>query len=133
MPLRYPPKPGQILICDFRGYLEPEITKKRPVVVVSPRSRSDRICSVVPVTHSAPMPLMEYHYLLPPSSIPIPGEEDRDQWVKCNLISTVSLDRLHYIGLGKDESGKRKYFYNRLENRCIEAIRDCVKFALGMK
>ena len=79
------------------------------------------------------MPMMDYHYLLPPGAIPMLGEKDLDQWVKCDLVATVSLDRLHYIGLGKDENGKRKYFYTELENRYLEGIRGCIKFALGIR
>ncbi|MCV2223524.1 type II toxin-antitoxin system PemK/MazF family toxin [Pseudomonas sp. C98] len=34
MPLRYQPKEGSVLICDFRGYEVPEMVKVRPVVVL---------------------------------------------------------------------------------------------------
>ena len=37
MPINYPPKRGQILLCDFsQGFKEPEMVKgSRPVVVIS--------------------------------------------------------------------------------------------------
>ena len=38
MALKYPPRPGTLWMCDFdTGFKPPEMVKKRPVVVISPR------------------------------------------------------------------------------------------------
>jgi mRNA interferase MazF len=52
----FQPRPGQILICDFTtGFRVPEMVKKRPVLVVSPKkSRWDKICVVLPISSKAP-------------------------------------------------------------------------------
>jgi mRNA interferase MazF len=44
---------GQILICDFSsGFVEPEMVKVRPVVVISPKPRKSihSLCTVVPLS-----------------------------------------------------------------------------------
>lgn len=44
-----------VLICDFTtGFQAPEMVKKRPVVVVSPRRRIGQVCTVVPLSSVAP-------------------------------------------------------------------------------
>jgi uncharacterized protein YifN (PemK superfamily) len=54
MPLTYHPETGTILICDYNlggGFIEPEMVKRRPVVVISPRFRHrDWLCTVVPLS-----------------------------------------------------------------------------------
>ena len=58
--LTFHPKPGTLLICDFdRGFKAPEMVKKRPVVVISPRRRKStpQLCTVVPLSSSAPNPV----------------------------------------------------------------------------
>lgn len=40
MALRFHPKPGTILMCDFdTGFQVPEMVKKRPVIVLSPKRK----------------------------------------------------------------------------------------------
>ncbi|MEO1455367.1 MAG: type II toxin-antitoxin system PemK/MazF family toxin [Pseudomonadota bacterium] len=36
-PLPFHPRAGQVLVADFKDFVAPEITKLRPVVVISPR------------------------------------------------------------------------------------------------
>ncbi len=58
--LTFHPKPDTLLICDFdRGFKAPEMVKKRPVVVISPRRRKStpQLCTVVPLSSSAPNPV----------------------------------------------------------------------------
>jgi len=50
MSIPYHPEQGTILICDFKGFIDPEMVKRRPVVVVSPRLRQrGKLCAVVPL------------------------------------------------------------------------------------
>ena len=47
MALNFHPEPGMVLICDFTtGFRVPEIVKRRPVVVISPRRRRASISLV---------------------------------------------------------------------------------------
>ena len=52
MPIRFPPVPGQVLLCDYdTGFRPPEMVKKRLAVVVSPRlPYRDGLCTVVPLS-----------------------------------------------------------------------------------
>lgn len=63
MSLSYHPQTGTIVICDFHGFIEPEMSKRRPVIVVSPRYRNSyKLCTIVPLSTTEPNPIMEYHY-----------------------------------------------------------------------
>ena len=70
--LTFQPKPGTLLVCDFgTGFKMPEMVKKRPVVVISPRRRRSRLCTVVPLSTTAPNPVERFHHLMNPQSLPV--------------------------------------------------------------
>ncbi|WP_091190065.1 type II toxin-antitoxin system PemK/MazF family toxin [Formivibrio citricus] len=96
MPLNhFYPKPGHILLCDFtRGFIEPEMVKRRPVVVISPAStHSRKLCTVVPLSTTAPDPAQDWHYLL--RNNPCPDTLAYAQiWAKGDMLYTVSFERL---------------------------------------
>lgn len=52
MSLRFPPKLGTIVICDYStGFCPPEMVKHRLAIVVSPRlPHRDGLCTVVPLS-----------------------------------------------------------------------------------
>ena len=52
MGLRFQPKPGMVLICDFRGFEPPEMVKRRPVVVIASNPDRDQLVTVVPLSKS---------------------------------------------------------------------------------
>jgi uncharacterized protein YifN (PemK superfamily) len=55
MSLTFYPHPGHVLVCDFRGFIEPVIVKKRPVIVVSSRlPHRSGLVTVVPISLTAP-------------------------------------------------------------------------------
>ena len=66
MPITFYPRPGSVLICDFNsGFKEPEMVKKRPVVVVSPWARRfTELFTVVPLSGTAPQVVRDYHVKL---------------------------------------------------------------------
>ena len=33
----YHPEIGTVVICDFNGYIPPEMVKRRPAIVISPK------------------------------------------------------------------------------------------------
>ena len=41
MALAFQPRPGTVVMCDFSGYVVPEMVKVRPVVVIA-RNRKNR-------------------------------------------------------------------------------------------
>lgn len=95
MPILFQPNPGMILVCDYRGSVFPEMQKVRPVVVVSPTFKHrPKLCAVVPLSTTPPNPVENYHLLLtldPPLPHPFDSPE---VWVKADMLSTVSHDRL---------------------------------------
>lgn len=126
MPLKYHPKSGTIVICDFgTGFVPPEMVKARPVVIVSPRfRRRPSLCTVVPLSSVTPDPVEPYHHRLSPGAYP-PARSD--MWAKCDMLATVSLARLDRV-----KTGKRQYATFELAEVELQAIRDCVKTALGL-
>ena len=96
MPLHrfFYPKQGQVLRCDFRGFIVPEMVKLRPVVVISPSLRhTDGLCTVVPISTTPPEPIKPWHIKLVHNPNPI-EETDVEVWAKCNMVYTVSFQRL---------------------------------------
>ncbi|TCP10894.1 uncharacterized protein YifN (PemK superfamily) [Crenobacter luteus] len=97
MPLhpQFYPKRGHVLLCDFsRGFVAPEMLKRRPVVVISPSATHGRkLCTVIPLSTTAPDPVMPWHY--PLQRNPNPLETQPVQvWAKCDMLYTVAFERL---------------------------------------
>jgi uncharacterized protein YifN (PemK superfamily) len=56
-PLPFHPGAGTVLVGDFRGFEPPELTKKRPVIVVSPKlPYRSGLVAIVPISTTAPEP-----------------------------------------------------------------------------
>ena len=86
MAITFHPKPGQVLFCDFSGYVFPEIVKTRPVVVVSPSHLArPGLVTVVPLSTTVPDPVRSYHYKL--QGNPVPGSTAAETWAKCDLFA----------------------------------------------
>lgn len=134
MSLPFYPAQGAILICDFRGFVDPEMVKRRPVVVVSPkRKNGPRLCTVLPLSTTPPRPVENFHFKIqldPP--LPEPYEEE-ECWVKCDMIYQVSFDRLKLPTTGvKDESGKRIYDQRIVSAEDLKRMQDGIALALGL-
>jgi mRNA interferase MazF len=95
MAINFHPKAGMVLMCDFRGNILPEIGKTRPVVVVTPAHvRRRELATVIPLSTKAPHIPLSYHHRL--TSVPFPGAA-QDVWAKCDLVQSVSHERLDRI------------------------------------
>jgi mRNA interferase MazF len=134
MPIREHPVVGTILLCDFNsGFREPEMVKKRPVVVISPKIGSRRgICTVVALSSTAPVPVMSYHCqidIIPTLPSPL---SSTGIWVKGDMINAVGFHRLDLIKTGKDFRGKRQYHYQPVSAQDLKQIRECVLMGLGL-
>jgi len=133
MPLTFHPHPGMVLICDFNtGFKAPEMIKRRPIVVISPRPRrSNQLCTIVPLSTTAPNPVEPFHHRMDPRSLP--GKLARKEtWAKCDMLATVSLERLDRVMVRKESSGKRIYVANPVTADDLEAIRRSMMMALGL-
>ena len=133
MRLLFHPEIGTIVICDFRGFVEPEMVKKRPAVVISPRLRyRDDLCTIVPLSTTEPRTIMPYHYKLKLDK-PLPSPYDSGfHWVKGDMLATVSFDRLSLPFNGKDANGKRRYITRAVKDIDLCNIRKCVLNALAL-
>ncbi|MCC7305056.1 MAG: type II toxin-antitoxin system PemK/MazF family toxin [Alphaproteobacteria bacterium] len=134
MPLQFHPEPGTILVCDFStGFLPPEMVKRRPVVVISPRlRRRDNLCTVVPLSTSEPQHIMPYHHQLEFSPLlPDPWSSPK-MWVKCDMISTVSFSRLNLIRNKRVRGQGRTYLKVRVPDADFEQIKQAVLHGLGI-
>ena len=128
--LSFQPKPGMLLMCDFTGLKAPEMIKTRPVVVVSPRRRTrPRLCTIVPLSTTAPNPVEPYHHRMNPQSLPVSFRK-QDSWAKCDMLYTVALDRLDRVKLRI--GGKRAYRAPQVLVEDLDAIRRGVVEALGL-
>ncbi len=134
MPIKEHPFIGSILLCDFdSGFREPEMVKKRPVVVLSPKiAARPGLCTVVALSDTEPQPRLPYHCQIDIRPQLPDGFNSDGVWVKGDMIYAVGFHRLDLIRLGKTESGKRMYYFEPLSNENIKKIRECVLKALGL-
>ena len=127
MALQFQPKEGCVLICDFRGYEMPEMIKVRPVVIIRKHRSNNKLVTVVPLSTTAPVPLLGHHVELDshlPGGSPI-------CWAKCDMVATVSLSRLDRIK-GRDRNGVRTYSSPSLAAEEVTAIKAALRSALGL-
>lgn len=134
MPIRFHPRLGTIVACDFgAGFKEPEMIKRRPVVVISPAISTRRgLCTVVALSTTPPRPALSYHCELsvnPP--LPSPWSSET-MWVKGDMVYAVAFHRLDLIRTGKDALGQRTYLDTPLPAEDIRRVRCCVLSALGL-
>lgn len=135
MAITFHPPAGQILMCDFAGFKEPEMVKKRPVIVVTGQiSGRGKLATIVPLSTAEPERIRAYHYKIPKESMPMLGHfQSKDSWVKGDMIYTVGFDRLSLIMLGKrGNDGKRLYFKEKLSQAHISKIHQCILHGLNL-
>lgn len=133
MAISFHPTTGTILVCDFRGYEVPEMQKRRPVIVISPRFR-DRtgLCTIVPLSTTPPRPVAPYHYKLH-TAPPLPEPYNADyHWVKGDMLYTVSFKRLFLLCSGKDAFGERVYDPRVISDEDLSEVRRTVLHGIGM-
>lgn len=103
------------------------------MIVVSPRLRKrDGLCTVVPLSTTAPAELMPYHHQIkfdPPLPAPYSAPV---QWVKADMLATVGFHRLDLLFKSKDQYGKRKFEHRIVSKGDLEAIHECILLALGI-
>lgn len=126
MPLKFQPKGKAVVMCDFRGFVEPEMVKTRPVVVLKQHKRNKNLVTVVPLSTTEPTYLEDFHYELDRSPLPSAPAGTR-VWAKCDMIYTVSLERLDRFKVG------REYFDLCVSTEQFFAIKEGVRNALGLR
>ncbi len=134
--LQFPPKRGEIFMCDFAGLEIPEMTKKRPVIILTSRAvgRDYRLVTVIPLSTTPPRKVEKWHMELDKKYLPQRHYLFKHQnWVKGDMIYNLSTERLELIRIGKDENGKRVYFKKRIPKETFEKVVACVLSGLDIK
>jgi len=133
MPINFHPEQGAILVCDFTGFKSPEMIKRRPVIVISPRFRNrGKICTIVPLSTTDPRPIEKYHHKLYIDPVLPEPYSSEFKWVKCDMVYAVSFERLSLLFNGKDEFGKRTYENRIINSEDLLKIQQCVLIGLGL-
>jgi mRNA interferase MazF len=135
MPLKFPPFPGTILRCDFHTFKEPEMTKNRPVIVLSPKIKdiTHTTLLVAPLSTTEPKPVHKHHLLLTLPGTTLPQGLSRECWLKGDMIYALSLKRFDFYHFERDKiSGKRSYYMDRFMGKELFAIRKAVMHAIGL-
>ena len=97
--IEHPPKPGRVVMCDFRHLSKPEMQKERRAIVVSSRSsNSPNRCAVIPVSMTRSRQPHPHHYEFPPGSYKFFSSAN-PVWAVCDHIYTVSLHRLWLVNV----------------------------------
>ena len=131
--IKFHPRKGTILCCDFsKGFQPPEMVKVRPVVVVTPQlpGRSG-LCTVVPLSSVEPIPMQAYHHKMSPESLTVRLNQT-ECWAKCDMLYTVGLERLDRIR-ENDAIGRRVYVTGKATIEDMKAIETAVLNGLGLR
>lgn len=124
--IQFHPKKGTVLICDFRGNEVPEITKKRPVVVITPRlPHRENLATIIPL--STTPPLYDVPYVVKLTGYYGNDPQRPQQYAKCDLVCSVSFRRLDRIKVGY-----RKYIAPELIEEDFNAVIQGLKKALSL-
>lgn len=134
MAIREHPGQGCVIICDYsEGFVEPEMVKRRPALVVCPKIRvRPGLCTVVALSTTPPSPVMPYHAEVKlPFSLPPPFDAET-VWIKGDMVNAVGLHRVDLVGLGKDRDGRRRYLYTPVGKDILQIARHCILHGLGL-
>lgn len=112
-------------MCNFSGFVAPEMIKTRPVVVISPNHmQRPGLVAVVPLSTTAPVPEQNYHYRL--TGNPVPGS-NAVAWAKCDMVVSVRLDRLDRFRLDRCN-----YVTGHISMEQVREIRIKAAYSLGV-
>lgn len=124
--IQFHPHAGTVLVCNFHGNVAPEIVKRRPVIVVTPRlAYRPNLCMVVPLSTTPADHPQPFHVRLSKNYHPL-EDDDYPVWAKCDLICNVSFRRLDRFKVGH-----RKYFAPKISAEDLQAVRAGILSALG--
>lgn len=136
MPLQHPPRRGAILLCDYGlgGFKKPEMIKKRPAVVISPRRHNQsRLATVVALSKAPNDPPDRFgiEVRMPPE-VPEPFNQP-ECWAKCDMVNRVGLKRLDLFRSERAEDGRRQYIDVALSNDELAEIVSAVAASIGLR
>ena len=116
-----------VFLCDYSGYIRPEIVKVRPVVVVSRRPRGiplgNVIAIVVPLSRIPPITMRPWHVAIAARKYVALDA----CWAKGDLVSHVSVARLSFL------IHQRQPVVPVLDGNDLRAVRHAVVKALDIR
>jgi uncharacterized protein YifN (PemK superfamily) len=129
--IRFHPKPGTLLMCNFQtGFRPPEMVKTRPVVVVS--IKHSQLAIVVPLSTVEPTPFEPCHHEMSIDSMPNSLRAERC-WAKCDMVSCVAFQRLDRIKDGKcPKTGQILWAAPEIIPADLSHIRQALKYVFGL-
>ena len=123
--LNFQPAPGSIVMCDFStGFIVPEMVKKRPAVVVRRSKTNPKLVTIVPISQTEPDEITDVHV-----EIISPLNKEK-AWVKCDMITTVSIDRLDRFRVRK--ANTTTWETKPLEDHKFQLVKKSVANYLGI-
>lgn len=128
MGMKYQPPVKSVLMCNFRNMVAPEMVKIRPVVVIARNRHNSKLVTIVPISSTEPVPFRNCHYEIPVN--PIPDNAHIRSWAKCDMVTTVSTERLDRIKTRTAQG--RRYIVQLLNNEDFDAIKKAVLHGIGM-
>jgi mRNA interferase MazF len=134
LPIQHHPAQGCIVIVKFdAAFREPEMVKPRPCIVVSkPMKARPLLCTVVPLSTSAPQQEMPYHCRVTiPFTLP-KRWNTAECWVKADMIYAAGFHRIDLLRLGKDATGRRRYQKSSLPEETFRLVQRAILHGLGM-
>ena len=134
MAIQFAVGPGTILLCDYStGFREPEMVKRRPVIVVSPRlPNRDSLCAVVPLSLTRPDRPQNYHCEIALDPLLPAPFDSATAWVKGDMIATVCFNRLDLFQTKRDQTGKRKYLHPKLNPDQMKTVHSAILHGIGL-
>jgi uncharacterized protein YifN (PemK superfamily) len=127
MAITFYPRMGQVLVGDFSDLSEPEMTKMRPVIIVSPRlPYRSSLVAVVPISLTPPKHSLPFCYRL--SRNYHPSEPDElASWAKADMVMNIAIRRLNGFKMGR-----RKWEIPNLSSSDLHGVRHAVLCGLGL-
>jgi len=103
------------------------------IVLVGSLPGRNNLHTVVPMSGTESAESKKYHCKIElEQPLPEPFAE-KVWWIKADMVSTVSLDRLDLFQTDRDQYGKRKYLTNlRISDDNFEIVKDTLRVALGL-
>jgi mRNA interferase MazF len=127
MPISFHPRAGQVLVCNFDGFKEPEMVKTRPVIVISPKlpNRADLV-AIIPISVTEPTLGLPYCFRLSKNYHPEEAD-DLPCWAKADLVLNLGLFRMSGFKVGR-----RRWEYPQLTGADLLGVRHAVLCGLGL-
>lgn len=114
-------------MCDFTGFVAPEMTKLRRVIILSPRSRRTipGTYLVVPVSRTPPVPIEPHHCEFAPRSYHF-FDQVEAVWAKADMTTCVGSHRLDRVRVNG------RYTRCQIRKDDLHRVRRGLLHALGM-